>query len=349
MLTRHKILFALLPLLVGAFVFGIVRLFELRFETGDIYPPYSSLRADPLGAKAFYESLASLRGLTVERHLRPLHRLRDGRDTTFFMFGTTARELGYLREDEFADLERIVHQGGRIVFSFAPVSTKTWPAERKEEDSLQKQDPRSSKSQEPDKRADEKPRQRRPARDDPEPRRRKRVSLKERWGVEFAYQDLPKAENGGYQFVTAQAQEPGVAALIRKYRLHGLVAGLILLAALFVWKNTASFVPAPDAGPRKDHGDLVVGRDSAAGFVNLLRRSIAPADLIAVCFNEWKKSCVHGRADLVAKAGRMAAVVADEEARPNRERNAVRAYLRVGELLSEPATRKPEPGNGKKV
>ena len=36
----------------AVFVFGLVRLFELRFEVGDVYPAYSSLRSDPLGAMA---------------------------------------------------------------------------------------------------------------------------------------------------------------------------------------------------------------------------------------------------------------------------------------------------------
>ena len=39
------------------------------------------------------------------------------------------------------------------------------------------------------------------------------------------------------------SENPGIAALIRKYHLHGLVAGLILLCGLYIWKNMLSFVP----------------------------------------------------------------------------------------------------------
>ena len=46
----------------AAFAFGIFRLFEFRFEAGDVYPPYSSLRSDPLGAMALYESLEKIPG-----------------------------------------------------------------------------------------------------------------------------------------------------------------------------------------------------------------------------------------------------------------------------------------------
>ena len=53
MLKKSRTLVLLLPVLLVLFGFGVLRLFRLRFETGDVYPPYSSLRSDPLGAKAF--------------------------------------------------------------------------------------------------------------------------------------------------------------------------------------------------------------------------------------------------------------------------------------------------------
>jgi hypothetical protein len=79
----------------------------------------------------------------------------------------------------------------------------------------------------------------------------------------------------------------GVATLMRKYRLEGLVGGLILLAVLFIWKNSLSLVPPLADGKREN---FVTGRDSATGFVNLLRRSVARRDILATCFAEWKKS-----------------------------------------------------------
>ncbi len=50
-------------LLGGLFVTGLIQLILLRFESGDVYPPYSSLRADPLGCKALYESLGRVADL----------------------------------------------------------------------------------------------------------------------------------------------------------------------------------------------------------------------------------------------------------------------------------------------
>src|SRR5690242_6328937 len=61
--------FSVILLLVCAigFVFGIVQLFDLRFDVGDVYPPYSSLRSDPLGTMALFESLGRMSGLTLRR------------------------------------------------------------------------------------------------------------------------------------------------------------------------------------------------------------------------------------------------------------------------------------------
>ena len=45
-----------MAVLVGAFLYGVARLYALRFEVGDVYAPYSTYRADPLGTGALYEA-----------------------------------------------------------------------------------------------------------------------------------------------------------------------------------------------------------------------------------------------------------------------------------------------------
>ena len=60
MLKKDKTLRWLLPALIVVFGAGVIRLFQLRFEAGDVYPPYSSYRADPLGTRALYQSLENL-------------------------------------------------------------------------------------------------------------------------------------------------------------------------------------------------------------------------------------------------------------------------------------------------
>ena len=44
---------------------------------GDVFPAYSSLRADPLGAKALYQALELLPGVSAQRHYRDVSKLAD--------------------------------------------------------------------------------------------------------------------------------------------------------------------------------------------------------------------------------------------------------------------------------
>jgi hypothetical protein len=53
------------------FVLGVGRLFVLRFKAGDMYPAYSTLRSDPLGAMVFYESLKHTGRIVVSRNFGP--------------------------------------------------------------------------------------------------------------------------------------------------------------------------------------------------------------------------------------------------------------------------------------
>jgi hypothetical protein len=54
---------------LAALTYGLIQLLALRFESGDVYPEYSSLRSDPLGTMAFYESIGNLDGFTATRDL----------------------------------------------------------------------------------------------------------------------------------------------------------------------------------------------------------------------------------------------------------------------------------------
>ncbi len=110
------------------FVWGVGHLLVLRTRGGDMYPPYSSLRADPLGTMAFYESLANLKGLTVIRHYESLGRLKSGHDTTLFYLGTPAKTLfsSYRRQsdDWGRELRRLTSDGARVVISLIPPRKK---------------------------------------------------------------------------------------------------------------------------------------------------------------------------------------------------------------------------------
>lgn len=425
----------LLPVLLVLFGWGVLHLFQLRFETGDVYPPYSSLRADPLGTRALYESLEVIRARDVRRFVQRLDRLPPGRHTTLLVLGADIDESERSSEDEYRRLERFMFDGGRIVVAFAPCNTRprtTHDREKREKTAPEKKKGESApgkdakRGADPGKPADgDKERRRRTPEDEDDAAEANWISLRDRWNVGFGYRDLPKDDQGDYQSVratksrfgnlpdsiswhtalyfdqpgatwdTVYAREkravlierrfgrgslvlcadsyflsnealrkerhpellswlmgpsevilfdethlgvmdsPGVAALTRKYRLTGAVFGLILLAGLFVWKNAVPLAP-PSAGRSVDEpADAVAGKESAAGFVNLLRRGVAPGDLPAACLEEWKRTRGHGRLDLEARLSRATEAVAEFQARPARDRDPVEAYRAVGRILSQ--------------
>jgi len=82
-------------------------------------------------------------------------------------------------------------------------------------------------------------------------------------------------------------ENPGIASLIREFNLGWLIAAIAILAGLFIWQQSSPFLP-PRGG---DEGErIVTGKDSASGFVNLLRRGITPRRLVQACVEQWKKS-----------------------------------------------------------
>ena len=392
----------------AVFVFGLVRLFELRFEVGDVYPAYSSLRSDPLGAMAFYESLGRVPGISVRRDFSTQNVLPEKTHTVYLQLGAYPYDWKWVPSDLSRELDDFFARGNRLVIIFFPqTSSFTFRDEGNDETN-------SVKSAKGRKMTPGKPKHKASAADEDED-----TNLKDTWGFDVTFVKLPQAEDA-YEpvravnqtdlplprtldwhsglvftnldsawhviyargtnavlierhfgqgsvvmatdsyFISNEAMESdrhadllawligsnqnvvfdeshfgiadrlGIAMLMRKYRLQGLAAGLLLLAGLFIWKNASSFVP-PHAEPeRPDH---IAGKDSAAGFVNLLRRNLAPRDLLSTCFAEWEKTGgATGQYSAVRRQQARAAFQA-ENALPSRDRNPVVAYKKICSIL----------------
>ncbi len=426
-----------------AFGWGLVELFVLRYEVGDSYPPYSSLRADPLGTKALATALDELPNVEVRRNFKPLPKLRTDGPVTLVYAGVPHH--AFWGGDELQAFNTLVLSGSRAVFTFYPIEAPPSSAQdrlssreerekkQKREDTRQKEkkdakkgkkdekadkdapaDDEQKKDSEKDKKTDSKSRKTNEE-DDADAV----ISFSEvarRWGFSFDY--LPEEKGKAYDrhaaliepggqmesdiswhsalyfkdlkpqwkvlymcgtmpvvierkygsgsivlvsdsfLVSNEAlrgerqpkllsrifsgpptiifdedhndlrENPGVASLARKYHLSGLIAGLVLLAAVFVWKNMVRFIPAYESSIAVDN--VVVGKESGEGFVNLLRRSIRPTAIFATCMAEWRKTFT-GRARDRAHAEE---VWAQEEARPSRERNSVETYRAISRTIA---------------
>jgi hypothetical protein len=400
---KRRLSMLLLLACAAGFAFGMLQLFKLRFAAGDVYPAYSSLRADPLGTRAFYESLERMPGLSVRRDFSTGNELPEGKDTVYLHLAGSRFDWTSLPDDLTREIEHFLAAGGRLAVTFFPETSNTRRPflEQEREESP-------------------KPEGRRPK--DKKPHRPHQTALQKWWGVDFAFVALNLDEANTYKPVSvvnktdlpllatlawhsgmvftnlanswrtiyARGTNPvvierkfgpgtvvlatdsyflsnealrkdrhadllawlvgpahnvvfdeahfgivdtsGVASLIRKYRLYGLVAGLLLLAGLFLWQNAVSFVPP---SPEERAPDYVAGKESAAGFVNLLRRNVSPRDLLQTCFAEWKKSLPRSAGPSAARRVQAQAVLDAESALPRRQRDPLRAYQQICGVLNK--------------
>jgi hypothetical protein len=115
--TSSRVMVAAATLgLAALLLWGLIALFGLRYSRGDIYPPYSSLRADPLGTKALYEVFERMPGFSPGRNFRPLVRLKATEPVTLLYAG-----LGFdarWGDDELPQFEKLITSGSRAVFAF---------------------------------------------------------------------------------------------------------------------------------------------------------------------------------------------------------------------------------------
>lgn len=353
-MKRHGPLLLLVGLL-AALVGGLALLFQRRVAQGDVFPAYSSLRADPLGIRALHDSLAQVPGVQVERQFKPIAELAPLPARTLVLAGIGPKLWTKTRREDFDALDVAVRNGGRLVLAMRAIAAQT---EKEKEEERKREEAREKMRRE---------------REEDGGGREKIVymDLRRRWGAELKERVLIDRSDGAAQTDVAQAAglpvaiawksdvyfelepdagwrvlyrrgaqpvlverqhgrgsivlmadsyllsnealqndrqpallawivgpharvmfdeahlgvvvQPGVAALARRYGLSGAFFTLVVLAALFVWRRMALFVPPAEGG-----GEVALSYHPAAGLEALLRRSVPAPDLAAACVSEWR-------------------------------------------------------------
>ena len=293
--------------LTAILIWGLEQAAIAPLQTGEIYPPYSSLRSDPLGAKALYESVGALGSIEVERLYRQRERL-DARDTMLVM-GVDAISWSGVSRATLAGYEKLVSGGGRLVIAFLPMrSPRRIPEKREAEvrwNVKLRYTPRGGDSSSaiprdtslffeagPEWRAI-----------------RQGAAIERPFGsgsIVLAADTFPLSNEGlaearDANYIAALigpssrlifdenhfgvVDSGSVTKLMHKYHLEGALAVLAIAAALFLWRSATSFLP-----PRATAvNQAVAGRDSIEGMAALLHRGVAEKDLIDVCFAEWSR------------------------------------------------------------
>lgn len=122
MSARSKLLILAFCLLLVLAAASLYQLFALRFEAGDVFPAGSSLRSDPQGSMALYQSLERMGGITVQRNYRSLANQKVTA-CTILLLGNQHHELTTADKKEIAEVDQLVAAGNRVVIAFNPVST----------------------------------------------------------------------------------------------------------------------------------------------------------------------------------------------------------------------------------
>ena len=367
-----------------------------RLGSGDIYPEYSSLRADPRGAKAFYESIDRLAGRDVSRHLHPLSRLHGERTTTVFFLGSPF----YTADGSFyEDAERIARSGARVVLAIN--ATDSHDAMR-EDDRINTPELPIKKDDDTEK--EEKP----PATEfsraklaliDPLRREQDDIfaelvaenretglpaalrwygrycfeKLSEDWHVvyeakgkpvvveqeiglgtmvlcadSFPFSNEALARDRSSEFLLWAAGKGrtiifdeshlgvrhgnSIMLLLRDFRLQGLFFGFLLLAALWVWRASVTFVP-----PYIDEGaaEIVQGKMAREGVIHLLERNVSQDELPQVCLEEWRKSHPNLNSFDAARYAEAERILSQYFQIPKKERNPIQTYSDITQALSK--------------
>ncbi len=381
MRNRKIILILSASAMAVIFVTGLADLALLRFDAGDVYPPYSSLRADPLGTKALYESLEELRSVSVSRNYRPLKKtpIRQGSILCLGVNPPEPKEL--FAKDPVFDWEPQVSAGARLVVALQS-GTKTaflpWDLSKKADVQLVRLGSAASRAA--------------GSVDDPAFRGAKPAGadlgdelpwhnamyfdqLGPQWKALYKCGGKPVIVERPYQkgsivlcsdsfFLSNEAllthsparllsrlivgpevvfdethlgvtEETGVANLARNYHLDGVLLALLFVAALLVWRNSVSFIPRSEGQSQTERAGEGEGKDSGAGLLSLLRRTIPPAELPAVCFQEWRRSRPDNDKRNAAKTAAIQSIVQQEQSKPASKRDPVQAYRAACKALTE--------------
>lgn len=121
----------LLAVLLGATVAGFASLYRLRLGGGDNFPPYSSRRADPLGTRVLYDSLAEMDSLRVTRRYEPLNDLSASPERTVVLAGVRAGDWRASEQATVDAIERTARGGSRVFIALLSEKHEEVDAEEK--------------------------------------------------------------------------------------------------------------------------------------------------------------------------------------------------------------------------
>ncbi len=294
--------------LLIALAWGLEQVVVSPLDIGAVYPEYSTLRADPMGAMALYQSLGRI--TNVERLYKSREETVPGKGTTMFVLGVDPVAWSHADRETLEEYERLTRNGARLVFAFLPaqrsfVDTADTPVEMRwhihfgyrkmhadvgeipHESGLRLTGGADWKTLDAASNALERPLGAGSVALIADSYPLSNEGLREARDPALIVKLAGSANRIVFDENHFGVAETGsIAKLIRKYHLEGALGVLALAAILFLWRSASSLLPSRAPGVDQ----AVAGRDSLEGMTALLRRGIAEKDLVRVCYAEWRKT-----------------------------------------------------------
>ncbi len=126
--------------MAAMFCLLMANLFVLRFKSGDIYPPYSSFRADPLGTKALFESISQIKTLSAERNFSPSNTILKPELTCLIAPGIGSGSHLYITQKEYENIDWLANSGCRLIIGLTPRIHSQSKTGKKDSENDDKQD-----------------------------------------------------------------------------------------------------------------------------------------------------------------------------------------------------------------
>ena len=350
---RNKVIGGGLLFGIAAFVYLFVQMQSLTSAAGNSYPLYSSLRSDPLGAKALHDALAETGEYQVSRSYKPV-RAERAPNALILRLGMTSIAWS-LSGGKPEGWEKMALAGARVVVALHGSMPDEKPSkgmrsiEARLQIHLYGRTIKAGQTTEPVTKNSELGLRI----DDPiwscllngeqgclvaERTYGKgsvvlttRPYLLSNEGLRTSRDAvLLAAILGTPQMIIFDEESLGIEesgslmGLLRRYRLTAALCVLLAWGVLFIWRGSSSLLPHRPSGV-----SMLAGRGSVAGLTNLLRRSISEKQLIATCLEEWKKSKTVMPAYQLARVARMELAAAETTG------SLVETYRKIAKILQE--------------
>jgi hypothetical protein len=277
-------------------------------ESSGSYPAMSSLDAGPKGAKLLFDSLASIQSLTVSRNYRPLNQWHPSA-TAILLLAVRADTLNNTDARYIAMLERLSQPNNRLILALTDDVLQFPAGDPKKPPAIIARWGLTAINAGPRKKAE--------LRIEHDSSWRELSAAKYAWEKHFGKggtvvvvqhsglfanekviadktsQALVPALLGNNSSVAFEETHLGleesgsIMGLARRYRLQGLIGGLLLLVVLLIWNQSVGFPPPRLFETRQT--TQVVGAGIGDMFADLIARHLTPRALIESCVAEWNR------------------------------------------------------------